>query len=242
MKFSFLCSCILATCIAAFSANNTLLLKDASEAGSPLQNVGTVNIGDLSAGHAPAYDAKWSVRNASTKPIVALIQSVAIEYRGRVIVKTQEQYERFFWPQLLNPVETISFDSTNGFVTSSSAKLLDHGADDVVAPPRCKITTLWVQFSDGTTFGDGKYAETLLKDRQATLNALTQLKDLYDKQGSSAFLYELQNAKLGDGVTGYQLHLVNLRNFYAQSNDLSATLNKLREYLTSANSRLSLLH
>ncbi|PYV80039.1 MAG: hypothetical protein DMG96_01945 [Acidobacteria bacterium] len=53
------------------------------------------------------------------------------------------------------------------------------------------MTTLYVQFQDGTSFGKDSYAQLILEIRQSALKALRRLQEIYQIQGEEKFLEAL---------------------------------------------------
>jgi predicted exporter len=73
------------------------------------------------------------------------------------------------------------------------------------------VTVRWVQFADGTTFGDNSYARPLFEDRTAILKALQQLHEVYLNEGLEKFIEQLQQPVKQPVVDGYLEHIRTLQ-------------------------------
>jgi hypothetical protein len=227
------CVCLLL--VSQFAVGQVLPMVDTSADGNPVSRSGTATPSDPASDPATAasFLEHWTVKNTSRKPIVTLIESVSVQTPSGRNADQLEQYEMFFNPTLLTPGASVSFDSTSNIFHVGQGPV-DYGS-------HCEIKTLWIQFADGTTFGDARYAKKLLADRKASLQALVHLSDIYTQQGSAQFIAELEKPYVPSEAGFYDMYLRQLRDFYSQSQNIQGTLDKLTAYITTAQSRTALL-
>jgi len=120
---------------------------------------------------------------------------------------------------------TISFSENPSSVEVSKAT---SNSDE----PSCEVIARWVQFEDGSTWGDITYADELLRNRAAIWNRLKQLDETYRNQGREQFALELQK----QGQTEVDGYLGHLRSVQVRQGT-EATINELEGHLTFAAAR-----
>ena len=104
--------------------------------------------------------------------------------------------------------------------------------------PLGEVRSGWIQFADGSTFGDPKEAVELLKNRKAILYRLQELDETYKSQGSEKFVAQLQQRVEPPEVDGFFLHL---RKYYELERDLAGTVERLEMHLTQGQERMPIL-
>jgi hypothetical protein len=197
---------VLLVCLGIAAGEDAVLaIVDKSPAGSPLQNIGSVTFSETAvggAGVAVSHRDDWTVKNVSQKPIVAIVETLLIRDDKAVNVGREARYDAFFHPTLAEPGQAISPFSQDFFE--------DHVISSKYTPlvsARCEVTVRWVQFADGTTFGDNSYASPLIENRTAILKALQQLHEVYLNEGPEKFIEQLQQPVKQPDVDGYLEHL-----------------------------------
>lgn len=230
-----LASAILALCV--YANSQTLPLTDTTGPSNPISNIGS---GTFEHAGPLSYRAEWVARNVSNKDIVALIESVSVQYPNDERGNALSEYESFFNPGLMSPGDTVTLQQHQDLhrVVPARDDMAGLGKPESQrVMPKFEVKTLWVQFADGTKFGDARYAQKLLADRKATFTAMEHLRDLYKNQSSASFLSELQNPTAPQEAGLYRMYVQQLRAYYSQTQDLGGTLRKLEEYLKTAESR-----
>src|SRR5207248_470714 len=84
--------------------------------------------------------------------------------------------------------------------------------EDTPLPETLQAKVLYVQFVDGTEWGDRAAGEKLLQSRQESLQFMTRLIAACDKGGETAFMTLLNNTNqnssdMASGMPGHLLHL-----------------------------------
>lgn len=192
--------------VAAIGDTVSVPINDKSVPASPLENAGTVTLSQFieESNWLMSHAEEWTVRNRSSKSIVTIIETLLVHYSNGRSEEIQSQYELFFSPDPLKPGSTTSFSSTRSSPRTVSP--LNHSQP--LTTPSSEVFARWVQFDDGTTFGDGTYAKQLLLNRKAILDALKQLDKIYDSKGPDEFAQQLQQQPYpSPDVNGYIEHI-----------------------------------
>jgi hypothetical protein len=232
-----LCGVVLS--LPAYGWQTIVPITDASAPGSPVQNSGKISLIEEPSGSrstVASAEEDWTVKNASTKPVVAIVESLAIEYPSGHKSGRKAQYELFFYPDLMKSGEELSFSQNEPEIVRVGR--LATGP----VKPKCEVTALWIQYADGSTFGDKKYGESLLAGRRMTLEGLSHLRDVYTQKGPEQFEREVQKKVqpvVGDSYL--DVYLEQLRSYYSQTNDVQGTYSKLKTWIDTAESRQHLL-
>lgn len=238
MKFLRIVLCGLLFALPVLGSEMAVRLTDASPSVSPVRNFGKITLVEESSGDKAmtTSDEEWAVKNVSGKPVVALVESLAIEYADGHKSGRKAQYELFFHPDLMKPGDQLSFSQNEPEVA-----LFDKLAVGPVKP-KCEVTALWIQFADGSTFGDRRNAESLLAGRRMTLDGLSRLRNVYEQKGPDQFIQEVRkHAEPAAGDSYLDMYFEQLRTYYGQTNDVQGTYNKLKAWLDTAESRQYLL-
>src|SRR5215471_9768092 len=184
-KIVWVCS-ILAVAIPVSASDLTTPIVDKSSSGSAVKNTGTVTVSSrIENGNVlVSHQDNWKAHNISTRPIVALVESLSVHFPGGHVITRLARYEAFFHPTLIGPSEEVDL-----WAPPSGEQVNPSGMDS--GEPYCEAKLLWAQFADGSTFGDEKYSVDLLRERKETWSALAHLDDVYKSRGADAFLEEL---------------------------------------------------
>src|SRR5712691_9501518 len=180
MKISNTITCVLFWCVFACATDVSAPILDKSPAGSPVSSTGSVTFSTTTTGSGAiviSHRDDWKARNISDKSIVALVATLSIVFPNGYRMSRVAQYEAFFHPILVSPGDEVDLfaDSHGGPVMKIK--------DLEPRQPSCEVVLRWVQFADGTTFGDEKYGVELLRARQETWIALAHLNEVYQTKG-----------------------------------------------------------
>jgi hypothetical protein len=196
---------ILACPVLLAAEETTISITETTTAGSPVQNTGSVTLSETAIDEKRAvmsHGDDWTVKNVSQKPIVAFVETLLVRDANGVSVERKAQYDAFFHPELVAPGATISLSEESQGKRVIIAKFIPPPVS-----PTCEVTVRWVQYADGSTFGDSKYAEQLLQDRVAIRGILEHLKDVYTNEGPEKFDEQLQERFHPPDADGYIEHI-----------------------------------
>jgi hypothetical protein len=219
--------CLMLLFVSAGAEDLVVPIVDKSDSGSPLENEGNITLSEMTnyGTSIRSHKDQWTVRNKSHKPIITIIETLRIRYASGHIKEVKNQYEAFFGPTLLKPGDAVSFsDNASG---NEFSKVTQNSNE-----PICEVLARWVQFADGSTWGDVAYAEELLKTRAAILNQLKQLDTVYKTQGLEQFALQLQQRVQPD-VDVYLGHLRKVQ----LSQGTQAAIDELEDHLRFADAK-----
>jgi hypothetical protein len=220
---------LLILAVSAFAADKTIPISDETSSGSPLANTGQITMSETITNGRRLISRRdeWTVRNASHQPIIAFIETMSVTYPdGEVAVRTV-QHEAFFDTRLLNPGDVMDYSLGPSRVRSLDPKTY------IETEPTSLVRARWVQFSDGTSWGDPQYAADLMQIRRGIWNALTHLTNTYKARGAEEFLKQLNKPQDGPEVDGFIWHL---RNFL-KDHDAEQTFARVKFHLAVAEQR-----
>jgi hypothetical protein len=152
------------------------------------------------------YRDDWTVKNVSPKAVMTFVEFLQVQYPNGQRVERIQQHEAFFHSQLINSGEDLNVSTGH-----PSGKMLVTGEAQLNAleiSPSADVTVRWVQFADGTTFGDEKFASETLDLRKATYTTLAHLNHVYQAEEPARFLQELQSGTGSGEVDAYLGHLL----------------------------------
>lgn len=229
-KLAIACAVVLSGSLSA--GQITVPIAETSTKNSPLRNSGTATLAQENVGASTflSDSETWTVKNVSTKPIITLIEQISVIYPDGSKSIRKSQYELFFHSKPLSPGSEVSLsEDPQRLLAQRRTAVSEHNAE-----PRCEMAVLWVQFADGSTFGDRANAESLILDRRAVLRGLSHLRQTYLNQSAQAFVDEVQGP--GDG-TLFDVYLDQLKSYFQSTKDVSGTYMKLMSWLETADSR-----
>lgn len=213
----------------------TLQVTDVSANGSPIHISGSVIVAESIESSARCQVVRASrcsvtslqknitMRNIGSRPIVAYVASLRGRTpNGNFEGANYESDETF--GALFVPGQTESWPSGGG------TEVRPQPADLKPTTPAAEARIVFVQFADGTTFGDAKAGEPLLLLRQQSLESLAQLDALYVTQGEQAFIQAAQQPGAG-GMMG-------IAQMEKQDGPV-ATISHIRRMLATAKERLA---
>ncbi|HKF49155.1 MAG TPA: hypothetical protein VKB38_17485 [Terracidiphilus sp.] len=138
-----------------------------------------------------------SIANMSDKDVVVSV--VHFEARGinAAGLDDQRSDERFFGQKNLQAggVENISGSVRLGAPTLNGKPVSEEVAPDTMPAASAEVT--FVQFVDGSTWGDADIGRRLIRERTNTLNELNWLEQVLNERGAGAFIHDLSISNLG---------------------------------------------
>ena len=166
-------------------------IQDLSEKGSPIQISGYMAIRYDSENRFPfSYEQSTSVKNVSSKSILLMIVHLeATSGPGRDESYSQE----YFFGETLAPgqVETNHDPEQRFGATVVNGEPLPYRKDP---HPAAQAHAEFIQFSDGSTWGDADSARDVFEIRRKTLEELDLMEHLYEQAGEGVFLDEFARA------------------------------------------------
>lgn len=195
-----------------------------SDAVAPIVLSGTVSVGDtVLARMQYSYEARLSARNASNKSILLYIMQLDVTMEGTGDRKLTRTEDYFFRPDLFQP-DTIQtwIDRLPPFPDAPTAAVADHPT------PIAKATLMFVQFADGSTWGNARTAENSFEQRHSAMQRLSFLAETYRERGEEQFIKELMMPSQVPLVLGLQ------RLYKTSNNDASDVITRLYTLLNNA--------
>ena len=214
----------------------TLQVTDVSAPGSPIHISGSLIVAqsiETSPRCASVHSQRCAVtsaqadvtlRNVGDKPILAFKVEMgahlsdANSYPSRVM-----QSEKIFGP-LLAPGATEPLHVFNG------VEITALGPDAQPFAPATEARAVFIQFADGSIFGDQKAGEDLLLMRQESLESLAHLEAIYTREGEKAFDKAARQPRAG-GMLGIAQ--------FEEQDGPAATIARIRRILATAKQRLA---
>lgn len=193
----------------------------------PVTLTGQITYIDKGSGVARySSEGKLLAKNISDKPILLLIVKGEFD-DGRAIRTAQtNQNDYFFVSDMFSPNAIVSLDISAGARGYGSAE--QHNPP----PPTPRHATAYVafvEFDDGSYWGNLGAAEEVLQDRIAAWRRLNELQQIYRLKGEQAFLAELTR-------NSNPIAIEWLRDTYEKDKNLAAAVVQLNEMLAAADS------
>lgn len=168
-------------------------LRDVSDDGTPVRISGTVLLEENpSEAIRYTYRIKGSVTNLSDKAI--LITAIHFDTVGLNAPNLNYEFEtdRFFSPEVLEPghAEEINPHPVPFEAPSVNGAAVPDDADSDIAPT-ATAEVIFVQFIDGTVWGDLDAGGRFLVSRNRNLGELAKLDRIFNEHGQEAFKDEL---------------------------------------------------
>jgi hypothetical protein len=176
------------------------------------------------------HTEKWMARNISSKPILATVETLRVHYANGSEAEVGFEDDTFFHPVPVMPGEDIEFSSVHPIPDTRPLTTQDSRSAS------CEVIVRWVQFADGTSFGDPAYAAHLFGLRSVILKELKRLHAVYQRDGLSQFSAQLQQ-RTNTAADGYVGHLRMVQSRQGPQ----AAVDALEMHLDTAESRSGLL-
>jgi hypothetical protein len=167
------------------------VLQDVSEKGSPISVVGYITYRYDDSKRFPfSYKETFCAKNVSHKSVLLMVMHIeASGTPGRDETFSQE----YFFGDALEPgAVEVDDDPGRSFGQSVNGAPLVNSEQDADAVAKVRLE--FIQFSDGSAWGDAALAENVLKKRSETLAELDTLEHIYEQAGEEAFLEEFAQA------------------------------------------------
>lgn len=190
---------VLKCCLSFAQEHFNVSLTDESVPGSPFKVVGQVQLDETVAGNQleSAWGGNVVARNTSDKAILWFVASLTLigrHNRGSVRgPRDGATYmfsdDRFFRADLIQPDESVQM-----WDIKPVAGHVDCCVNPVAspAPPRAEVKMRYVQFADGSTFGDPLEVKDDLALRRSILDGLQRVVRSYSQNGEQGFLTEMR--------------------------------------------------
>jgi hypothetical protein len=155
-------------------------VTDTSESGSPLKVSGTASFTEEIARNAVTFsgDYKVDARNVSDKGIILVLAE--FDEGGPHGAKRRHviQLDHFFWDEIASGQSFV-------LARGDPAKRVPGCCETPLTPaaePTAEIRVRYIQFADGSTYGDDRTAENALRLRSAIREALVLLDNIGNDQ------------------------------------------------------------
>jgi hypothetical protein len=222
--------CLLtAVILTASLAAQTIPIADGSAVGSPISLRGTITFGP-----GTVSDCTVTGHNNSSRMIVAYVLDLrAVLPDGQPFWYTQSHDHFLRDEAMLNmasPQPQLDFDA-----------YLDCGDAPFTArttQPQATIEVKFVQFDDGSTWGDDAAVQNVMLQRKETLAYMNLLETAYAKGGSSALDASLHQPPVHQRGT---VQVLPKRQILLNLNDTQAAIKMIDQFLTSAQAHASWL-
>jgi len=195
-------------------------VEDESGPGSPLQVSGhasfleTVNANELTSSRSEEVRA----RNISGKPILLFVASFEDAGPKSGGEDFDLAVDSFLKEKAILPGEDLILLQRpfgEHYTTESFGKTavreVGKTAFSEERPPKALFHLRFVQFSDGSTFGDPVIAAKWLDERKSTMVSLKKLRQVYEEQGEAALLQALEQDTPGTQPTSLWSQIRELR-------------------------------
>jgi hypothetical protein len=175
-----------------------LELHDTSAPKSPVQMSGIVSFSDDASKVIRSYQVESHFHNVSNKDVSLIIAHFATTVSGPAL-NFMYQKDFFFSLNALRKGHSEDFRSEVVRLKFAPVNQLPHTLerdDGVVTAASAEV--LFIQFADGTNWGDSEDAQDALIERQKTLQELDNLEAIFRERGEKALTEEL--AKSADSL------------------------------------------
>jgi hypothetical protein len=203
---------------------------DLSPRGSPLLVRGDVTAKDRPTGKLRySVAGRVSVTNVSSKPILLTIVSL----KGTNVPGVNDKWSRdYYFSDPFEPQSTENHEWIFGPFVSRMEVKSDEDSKWVDlepergAPQKVTASVLFVQYADGSSWGDKEEANTVLAVRQETVKRLLALASIYREKGEKALVSALAESSNLPAV-------LSLQNCCQQGDDKSKVVERLIRMLAT---------
>jgi hypothetical protein len=170
----------------------TKKLHDVSLRTSPLRLSGAVSVVDDSSKSIRSYQVEGHFDNVSSKDIALIVvHFVNDEANGPSLSLTYQ--EDYLFRNLLERQGSDSFHSAVVNLKFAASETFQHGLMERSSVPTASAEAVFVQFADGTTWGDSQSALGALFQRKQTLQELARLERVLADAGEQALVNEFSS-------------------------------------------------
>lgn len=241
--WQFAVPCLVLSCALGFAQSSAaqheetnVPFVDKSSAGNPLEVTGQILLQETVEGNhvESSWGEKVVAKNMSAKPILLLVTSLTLIGRhNRGVLRGPgdgptyiASDDRFFNKNALQPGEFLVLRNTKPDKSQVECCVSpsEHGSD-----PKAEFRVRFVQFADGSTFGDSSEAKNELTVRAMIFDGLRGLIKSYSEQGESGFLADMRRQQPWSASSPF----ADIRKSYDE-NGLSAAIARAQEILAVA--------
>jgi len=166
-------------------------LRNVSGHHSPIEIDGYLTLRDDAAAHVRVYWVHALARNVTKKKIS--YWSVGFETAGSDPgLNFTQSNDYFFTGDVFAPGQTVKVQSCPISLVIRPANEEPPAESGDSTAPTASVRIKFVQFSDGSTWGDRDYAAQVHQLRRATLDKFESLQKLYSESGEKAFMDALE--------------------------------------------------
>ena len=167
-------------------------IEDKSGVGSPVQVAGEVSFVEMVVANEVSISrsAVVKVQNISDKPILLLVASLIDSGRRSSLEDFDLTKDDFFEDKTIQSREEVTLLGPPDGEAHTVEPI--RSATGEGKPPKAEFRLQFVQFADGSIFGDPETGRKQIASRQSTLSALQALDKAYREQGESGLLQTLE--------------------------------------------------
>jgi hypothetical protein len=168
-------------------SESAISITDASRADSPVAIVGTVLAKEEDSGLLRySFRTNASLTNESQKPILAFVIRIATTSANKMDLDNTRN-DDYFFAEPFEPNTTVKLAQSDGPFGKSKAEV-----EALPSQPGAVASVKFVQFTDGSIWGDPAAGQDVLKERRLTRDELGSLGNSYRTRGEQGFVEELK--------------------------------------------------
>ncbi len=221
-------SLVLLACTAIASAQEEVRIPaiDVSQVGAPIEIKGEIVAKDKPSEITPySFDGDFYVSNNSTKPILLMIIKLDVVSPFKISINYTEVQDYFFESSIPKPGSTVRVHRFLGTFGEPKGPYEPFRVES-----SAHASVVFVQFVDGSSWGDAASAEGALRDRQLSLHQLELLREESVKQGKKEFAETLSRSTVLQPI-------LELQNLYREAGELAPVVAKVSGMLQNARAR-----
>lgn len=213
----------------AQTATTTQAVEDNSQTGSPLTVSGTIVLQETKRGARVriGITEDISIRNISGKTILTFVAWLDVVPSRGSAERFVRQYECFFAPDVIKPGDIHAISEPH---SETEEPFNPHDPPEI---PRAELRIVFVQFLDGSVFGNEFLGEEILSARREAWQVMERLNRTFVRSGEGAFVEELFAPREPGPIDGL---LANVRQTQRQLGTRSA-VGQIRRMLDFAEER-----
>jgi hypothetical protein len=212
--------------VIAFAAPQELTIPtlDASKAGSPIKLSGSVFFTDEASGVLRySFRTRLTATNVSSKSVLAVVTMIRTRGTGKIELHNTRKDDYFFRSETLEPNASVSMEEIAGPFGEPTAEIEGRPSTE----PKAVAAVTFVQFADGSTWGDKTEGQDLLLKRRPALAQLKLLAEIYQTQGEEPFVGALNKPSSFEAIAS-------LQQLYVSSKEAAGVLKRLTHMIKCA--------
>jgi hypothetical protein len=199
-----------------------------SEQGCPVDVSGYVDfVAEKGATLPNSFRIALTADNVSTKDVLAMVININTTGTGKISLNKTRSEDYFFRDDLFKVNQKVELHDVSGPYGEPSANAMPE-----LSQPRSTAMITFVQFADGSTWGDASKGRDIAVDRLRSMNELKLLATTYDTKGDEQFVTELKRPSSSSAVNY-------LQEFYERDANATKVFKRLTTILQSGDQRLS---